>query len=230
MRRGALPIELPTIEARPLDDYSRLDESLAHLDGYDWVIFTSVNAVRAVFKRLAALGLDARAFGAAQVGAVGSTTAECLRGHGISPDYVPDAFQAEAMVSGLKSRGVSKGNGVLVPQADIATDTLRDGLTGLGATVDAVVAYRTVTPEDAARRARDILSDGIDIATFTSSSTVRNLAKLLDGELDVLDRATIACIGPVTATTAREVGLSVDIMSKVHTIEGLVDALVAHFA
>ena len=227
-RRGADVIELPTIEIGPMEDYGQLDAALRHVDGYDWVIFTSVNAVQAVFGRFDALGLDARAFHRSKLAAIGPATADSLRGHGVVADFVPDEFLSEAVVKGLKRHGL-KGGRVLLPRSDIAHGTLSLGLADLGATVDDVAVYRTDTPKEARQLLRDIISDGIDIATFTSSSTVSNLAQLLDSDLGPLSDATIGCIGPVTAATARELGLRVDILAGEHTIEGLVDALEAHF-
>ena len=119
---------------------------------------------------------------------------------------------------------------MLLPCADIARDVLSDGLKSLGATLDEITAYRTVTPESSAQIANDVLSDGIDIATFTSSSTVKNLCSILNGNINMLNQATIACIGPITASTAREMGLKVDIVSKEHTIPGLVEAIESHLS
>jgi uroporphyrinogen III methyltransferase/synthase len=228
-RRGAQPIEVPTIEIRPLEEFAELDGALRRLHGYDWVVFTSVNAVQSVFGRLETLGLDARAFRAARVAAIGPATAASLREHGIIADFVPDSFVSEAVVEGLKGHGMD-GCRVLLPRADLAREALASGLSSLGAAVHEVAAYRTVTPEDAGARLREILTEGIDVATFTSSSTVRNLAQLLDGDLGLLSGVTIACIGPITAAGARELGLNVDIVASEYTVEGLVDALEAHFA
>ena len=227
-QRGAQAIELPTIEIEPLDDYGELDEALRRLESYDWVFFTSVNAVQAVFGRIEALGLDARDFRTAKVGAIGVTTVASLRERGIVADFVPDAFVSESVIDGLKGQGFGGGR-VLLPSADIAREKLSEGLSNLGATVHRVTAYRTVTPEDSGARLGDILSNGIDVATFTSSSTVTNLARLLEGKQEGLAGAAIACIGPITAATAREWGLKVDIVAREHTIAGLVDALEAHF-
>ena len=125
---------------------------------------------------------------------------------------------------------------VLLPAADIGRDELADGLSRLGASVERVTAYRTVTPPYAAQRARDAFADGIDIVTFTSSSTVRNLLGLLgllgeDGGpgKEAMSSSLIACIGPVTAGTARELGLHVDIEAEEHTVDGLSEALIRHF-
>ena len=225
--RGAEAIELPAIETHPIEDYGELDRALGRVSSYDWVIFTSVNAVNVVFERMDGLGVDARAFGQAKVGAIGPSTAASLRQRGIVADFVPDTFTSDAVIEGLKALGFIGGH-VLLPRADIASDALSNGLSALGATIDDVAAYRTVTPRDSIARAKDILSEGIDIATFTSSSTVTNLSNLVNGNLGGLSRAIIACIGPVTAATARELGLNVDIVAREHTVVGLVEALESH--
>ena len=226
--RGADAIELPAIETHPMEDFGELDRALGRVNSYDWVIFTSVNAVGVVFERLDGLGVDARAFGQAKVGAIGPSTAASLRQRGIVADLVPDTFTSDAVIEGLKAQGFTGGH-VLLPRADIAGDALREGLSALGAKIDDVAAYRTVAAQDSTARAKDILSEGVDIATFTSSSTVTNLSDLVNGNLDGLSRAIIACIGPVTAATAREIGLKVDIVAREHTIAGLVEALESNF-
>ncbi|MCH7745488.1 MAG: uroporphyrinogen-III C-methyltransferase [Chloroflexi bacterium] len=226
--RGAQSIELPTIEIQPLDDYGRLDNALRSLNSYDWVIFTSVNAVQVVFARLEALGLDSRAYHACKIAAIGPATASALREHGLVANFVPDTFVSEAIIDGLRGQGFNGGR-VLLPRAESAREALNEGLCGLGATVDEIPVYRTVTPEDSASLVDGILSEGIDIATFTSSSTVTNLMQLLDGDVGRLSGATIACIGPITAATAREMGLKVDIVSSEHTIAGLIEALETYF-
>ena len=228
LERGAMPVELPTIEIQRPDVADGLDAPLKRLEDIDWVVFTSVNAVDFVFERLDALGLDARAFSGCKVAVIGPATAEKLKNRGIVPDLVPESFVSESLVEALKARDM-QGSKVLLPRADIARDALSEGLRALGACVDEITAYHTVTPADTARIARDIVSKGVDVATFTSSSTVRNLSRAMNGELEMLSQATIACIGPITADAAREVGLAPDIVSNEHTIPGLVDALEAYF-
>ena len=228
-RRGAQAIELPTIEIRGLEDNTPLDQSLRRLGRYDWAIFASANAVRAVFDRLGELGLDTRAFGTTRVGAIGPATAAALREQGIVADLMPDVYTAEGMAKGL-DREAFEGRTVLLPRADVGRETLEEGLSTVGARVEPVVAYRTGTPKDSGVLAQRILEDGIDVAAFTSSSTVTNLVALLNGRVDALSRAVIACIGPVTAATAGEVGLKVDIVPSEHTVAGLVDSLEAFFA
>ena len=227
-RRGAQPIELPTIQIEPPDDYAELDAALAGIAAYDWAIFTSVNGVDAVFGRLAALGLDARALHGVKVGAIGPATAAELRGRGIAADFVPRAFVAESVVEGMAAYDLA-GKRALLPRADIARAALSEGLAALGMRVDDVTAYRTVTPPDSAGRARAVLQEGVDIAIFTSSSTARNLCALLDGNIDALQDVTIACIGPITARAAADIGLKVDIMASEYTIAGLVRAIESHF-
>ncbi|MDA1348429.1 MAG: uroporphyrinogen-III C-methyltransferase [Chloroflexi bacterium] len=225
---GARPIELPTIEFRQLEDTAGLDAALESLDEYDWVVFASVNAVTAVFERLAILGRDTRAFGTAKVAAIGLATAKGLAEHGITADLVPSEYFTKGMVDGLEERGLD-GARVLLPRADIAPDTLSSGLEKLGARVYRVVAYATATPDASRALVKKTLEEGVDVATFTSSSTVTNLVGLLDGNLAALAGVTIACIGPVTAETAGALGLEVDIVAKEHTVPGLVKALEEHF-
>ena len=225
---GAQPLELPTIEIQPMADYSDLDRALGEAIAYDWMVFSSANAVDVVFDRLSALGLDARLLHGTLIAAIGPATRRRLLGRGIIADFMPTSFVAEAAVDELRDLGMN-GKRVLLPQAEIARDILRQGLIELGASVDAIPVYRTVTPEKTADRLKDILADGIDIATFTSSSTASNLVELLDGNTSALKDATIACIGPITAERAAELGLNADIVATEHTIAGLIEAVESHF-
>ena len=221
---GALPVEVPTIEIQRLSDYAELDGELRALERYRWVVFSSVNTVDVVFERLAADGRDARAFAGARVACIGEATAERLRTKGITPDLMPRAYVSESMVESFNGVDVA-GQRVLVPGAEVGRDTLAKGLAERGAQVRRVTAYRTVMPEESRHLAQSAISEGIDIATFTSSSTVLSLSRLLDGDLGGLSDATVACIGPVTAATAGELGLHVDIVAREHTIDGLITAL-----
>lgn len=223
---GALPIELPAIRILPPEDDAPLDAALARLPEYDWVIFTSVNGVARAFERLAAAGRDARAVGGARVCAIGPATAAALAERGIRADRVPPEFVAESILAALASEPLD-GRRVLLPRADIARDALAVGLAERGAMVDQVAAYRTV-PEveiDPATLTQ-VRTGAIDIVTLTSSSTARNLVAALGGDLSGLQAALVAAIGPVTAATARELGLRVDVEAREHTIPGLVAALV----
>jgi uroporphyrinogen III methyltransferase/synthase len=226
---GAEPIELPTIRITPPDDWALLDAAVAKLSDFDWIVFTSVNGVKHFWKRLVHAGLDARALYGTRLAAIGPSTSEELSTHGLHADYVPDEYVAEAVAAGL---GEVRGQRVLLPRADIARPALADLLREGGAKVVEVTAYRTLRPEINAGKLRNLLT-GITVATFSSSSTVRNLAAIArDGGFDLpqaLVDATIACIGPITAETARDLGLPVHVMAEQYTIDGLVEALIGYF-
>ena len=222
---GAEAVEVPTIEIAPPLDFSSLDEALRCLNSYRWIIFTSVNGVASFFNRLNAMGMDARALGKSRVCAIGPITASALEQRGIVPDFTPPRYTTERLVQGLSEHGVA-GAKVLMPRTNIAPEDAARALEKLGAQVVQPVAYRTLTPEGSAAKARELLGRGrIDVATFTSSSTVANLLELLDGDSSLLEDVMIACIGPVTARKARELGLSVDVVARRHTVAGLVAAL-----
>ena len=225
---GAQTVELPSIEIAPLEDCTQLDQAIARLDKFEWVIFASTNGVEAVFDRLHRQGRDARAFSKATVGAIGPATAQALTCRGIIPDFTPIRSVSEEVVAELSSRDW-KGVPVLLPGSDIGRDVLAQGLSDLGARVERVAAYRTITPQGAGEQARRILEHGVDVITFTSSSTVRNLLDILDGDKGCLEDSLITCIGPFTARTAEELGLRVDLVAEEHTVEGLVQSLVRHF-
>lgn len=230
LEEGADPVEIPTIEIQPLDDFTDLDPVLTSLSRYEWVVFTSTNGVEAVFRRLEHLGMDARAFGHTRVCAIGPATASALKERGIVADFIPSEYVSEAIVEGLGTKGL-EGKPILLLRAEEGRAALTSGLFQRGALVEEVPVYRTTLPEDSRENARSLLSDGrIDVVVFTSSSTVRNLIELLDGDINPLKSATVACIGPITAQTARESGLEVEVMAKEHTIPGLVEALVEHFS
>ncbi|MCH7735988.1 MAG: uroporphyrinogen-III C-methyltransferase [Chloroflexi bacterium] len=226
---GANAVELPTIQIGPLEDFSDLDATLDKLTEYVWVIFASANAVESVFERLELQGKDARALAGRIVGAIGPATAQALARRGITADFVPSRPVSETVLKELSGREW-KGISVLLPAADIGRDELEKGLTVMGANVNRLAAYRNVPVEGVSDLAKKAFLDGVDVVTFTSSSTVRNLVDMLDGDRTALDASFIACIGPVTAATARELGLRVDLEAPEHTVEGLVDALTEHFA
>ena len=228
-QQGAQPIELPTIEIGLQESFTLLDEALGKLSSYHWIVFTSVNGVEALFQRLHHLSKDTRTLASVQVCAIGSATAAALEAQGLRADLVPQEFTSTRVVDAFGRIDLS-GKRMLLPRADMAGSALPQGLRDLGALVDDISVYRTLTPEESRGSAHTLLTEGVDIATFTSSSTVRNLLSLLDGETGLLDGACIACIGPVTAETAREMGLHVDVVAGEHTIPGLVEALSHHFA
>lgn len=221
--QGAEPVEFPAIAIVPPEDCALLDEAIATLDRYDWIIFTSVNGVQSFWDRLDALGKDGHAVASTRVAAIGPATAGSLHERGIVADFVPDRYIAEAIAEGL---GAVRGKRFLLPRAELAREALARLLRQAGATVDEIAAYRTV-PGQGGREVRALLLEGeIDAVTFTSSSTVRFFLQRIGADANrLLEGVTIACIGPITARTARELGLHVDVVAEEYTIEGLVRAL-----
>jgi uroporphyrinogen-III synthase len=224
---GAEATEMPVIKIVPVSSSELLDRAIDGLDRFDWIVFTSANAVDAFHSRLSERGLDTGHLGDAKVAAIGTATTRRLRDLSIDPELVPEEAVAESLLDALKARGVA-GSSILLPRAEVARDTLPDGLREAGADVHVVSVYRTV-PADPDPAALRRLRDGeIDIVTFTSSSTVRNLLRMLDGDTALLNAGLVACIGPVTAATAREHGLRVDVVATDHSIPGLIAAIRQH--
>lgn len=224
-RLGARCLEVPSIRlVEPEDGYQAADEAISRMGEYDWVIFTSANGVGRFFERLALAGKDARAFGGAKVAAIGTATAEALKGKGILADIVPREFRAEGIVEALKDE-VGTGKKVLIPRAQEAREILPEKLRELGAEVTVAPVYRTVAAETDGEALRRKLSDGeVDYVTFTSSSTVTNLLRIV-GTAEALHGVKTACIGPVTAETCRKNGIEPDIVAEEYTISGLVEAM-----
>jgi uroporphyrinogen III methyltransferase/synthase len=225
-RHGALPVELPTIRIEPISDSPELDEAIQELSTYTWLVFTSVNGVEVFFQRLHDLGRDSRAMVGVKLCAIGPATAAALERNGLVADLMPDEFLAEAIADVLQSEGIA-GQRILLPRAEAAPPELVAKLAGLGASVDGIALYRTVPPPESPNGAMKMLLDGeIDITTFTSSSTVKHLVSMLGAEWEAINKTRVACIGPVTAATASELGVRVDVTASEHTIPGLVRALV----
>lgn len=222
---GAKVIEAPAIRIEePADHYEALDAAIAKLNDYQWLIFTSANGVDYFFARLMKTGKDARALGYAKVAAIGSATAAKLREYGIIADVVPREFRAEGVLEALKGKLPSHAK-ILLPRAQEAREILPEKLREQGAVVDVAPAYQTVAAEVDAESLREKLADGeIDLVTFTSSSTVTNLVKII-GSADALKGIKTAAIGPVTAETAKGNGIEPDIVAKEYTIDGLVEAI-----
>ncbi len=224
---GAFPVELPAIEVQQRVDDEALRDAISLLDasGYRWVVFTSANAVE-VFLDALMQQRDLRAFGDTRICAIGPATAQALVTRGLRPDLVPAEAIGEDVARALVARGGLEGARVLLPRAELARDVIPDTLRGAGAEVDDLPLYLAAPPAEPPAEALALVRGGhIDVVTFTSSSTVRNLADLLGGDLSPLAGATVACIGPATAETAREAGLTVHVSAETHTIEGLVSAL-----
>jgi len=228
---GGEPLEFPTIRVVPPDDFSPMDRAIEEIENFNWIIFTSVNGVHSFFRRLRGHQKDIRRLHSAQLCAIGPKTKGMLESYGLLVDYVPGEYRAEQIVEGLKDR-MKAGERVLLPRADIARKVMPDALQQMGAMVTEVPAYKTVMAEGDVAPVRDMLQNGeIQVITFTSSSTVRNFVKMLaTPDLNaLLQGVTVACIGPVTADTARELGVKVNIIAKEYTINGLVQAILEHF-
>ncbi len=225
---GAHSIELPAIEVQRRLDPERLAEAVEWLrrGAYRWVAFTSANAVEVLLDGLMAAGEDLRLLAGARICAIGPATERALAARGLRADLVPGEALGEAVAAALLAQGNLDGTRVLLPRAEGARDVLPDALREAGAAVDDLALYFSAPPAEAPPAALDAVRAGqVDVVTFTSSSTVRNLAALLGGDLSSVARATVACIGPATAEAARVAGLEPDVVAEEHSVEGLVDAL-----
>jgi uroporphyrinogen III methyltransferase/synthase len=230
---GAQPIVCPAIAIVPPADYAPLDRAITGLDQYDWLIVTSANGVRVLLGRMAELGADVAALRRLRIGAIGPATAQALAEHGLAAGFVPTVYVAEAI---LEQIGDVAGRRILLPRADIAREALAAGLRAQGADVDEIAAYRTVPGAGTAELAAGLRAGTVDAVTFTSSSTVRYLLDGLEAAgqgrsaaLALLQSAAIVCIGPITAATAYEEGLRVDVVAREYTGDGLVMALLEWF-
>ena len=224
---GAQVLEVPTIRIVPADDYSELDEAIGELGSFDWLIFTSVNGVDYFLRRLQAQDKDVRELQGVRLAAIGPATAKSLSELRLRVDYVPAEYRAEGIVEGLRRLGV-QGKRVLLARAEVAREILPRELARAGARVKVVSAYKTVRPDLDLDLLREFAPD---VVTFTSSSTVNNFVEALgrDEAAKVLEKAVIASIGPITADTARNLGLATQIMPAVYTIPALVEAIVQYF-
>ncbi len=253
---GATPLEFPTIRIAPPRDWQPLDAALRRLftadahntPYYMWLVFTSANGVNICCERMRALSLDPQALPAYEVriACIGPATAAALARFGLNADLVPDTYIAEgvatALIKDAQQRGKPlAGQHILLARAAGARKTLATALQQAGALVDEVAAYETLAADADDERSRAVLhllkTGQIDILTFTSSSTVRNfmqwLAHCTQGDAalaltNLLRNERIACIGPVTSQTARELGLTVHIEASEYTIDGLIEAIVSY--
>jgi uroporphyrinogen-III synthase len=228
-RLGATVVEIPFIQINPPSSYGPLEQALQSIVGYDWLVLTSANGVRALFDRMARLKLAAEQLTRLKLAAIGPATQAALEKRGLRVDVVPTEYVAESVVRSLRAQ--VRGKRVLLVRAKVARDVIPRELRAAGATVDVVEAYETVVPKDSARRVRAAFTDPATapkVVTFTSSSTVRNFVALLGGEAGRLigNGVRLASIGPVTSATLRELGMPVHIEAREYTIPGLVQAIV----
>ena len=229
---GAAVIELPTIELVPPQDYGPLDGAVRNLKRYDWIVFTSVNGVKAFFERLASLGGKPEDLKGARLAAIGPETARSLTSRGLEVDLVPAEFRAEGILEGFKPKEV-KGKRFLLPRAAVAREVLPQTLREWGAEVDVVEAYRTLAAKVSTGVFNDLLSKKkVDMVAFTSSSTVKHFLDLLPGALgkELLRGVAVACIGPITRQTAEEGGMKVSVVAEEYTVAGLIEAIVKYFS
>ncbi|MBF0209472.1 MAG: uroporphyrinogen-III C-methyltransferase [Desulfamplus sp.] len=239
---GAECIEIPTIKVIPPSDNTPLENAILNIKTYDWLIFTSVNGVKFFFDTLLKMGKDVRVLGDIKCACIGPVTKEELKNNGIVCDILPESYRAESIVDAFQQNIDGEkidiqGKKILLPRAKEARSVLPEELKKMGATVDEIIAYVTEQVTEEKERLLKLLENssddensGIDMVTFTSSSTVKNFKSLLpqDRFTQLMKGITVACIGPITADTAVAEGLKPDIIATEYTIPGLVDAMVNH--
>jgi uroporphyrinogen III methyltransferase/synthase len=231
LERGAEPFLFPVIETVPPEDWKPLDDAIQKLHSYDGLIFTSVNGVKFFMRRLQEKGKDVRELKGLRLYAIGPKTEQAVNKLGIRVDVVPEDFVAESLIESLGKENI-KGKKFLLPRAAVAREALPDQLRAQGAGIDVAPAYQTVRPQtDPKELVRRIQEGSIDAVTFTSSSTVTHFMELIGTKLKPqLEKIAVACIGPVTAKTAEQAGLKVDIRAEEYTVDGLIAALEKHFS
>jgi uroporphyrinogen III methyltransferase/synthase len=226
LEQGANPISFPTIAIEPPDDWGELDKALKQLESYHWLIFTSANGVRFFFERLRQKEKDIRDLKGRKICCIGPATARQIEEKDIKVDMVPDEFIAEGILKSFSALDV-RGKRFLLPRAAKARDILPEGLKKMGAMVDVVKTYRTV---NSGRKKEEFMTlleaRAVDVITFTSSSTVEKFVEIMGKDFVVPPQVRVACIGPVTASTAKKAGFQVDIEQKEYTMQGLVQALI----
>jgi uroporphyrinogen III methyltransferase/synthase len=233
---GAQAIEAPMIRILPPEDWGPLDAACAMISRFDWIVFTSGNAVDAFMQRLLMAARDLRALGGVRLCAVGPATADRLARHGLNVDLVPHEYRAETLAQALAESGDVRGVKIFLPRADIGREVVAQELRKHGAEVTEAVAYRTVVAEAEREGEPDIyrmlLERRIDVVTFTSASAVRSFVKVMGAEpaADLLQATVVASIGPVTAEAAAQYNIKTTIIPTQYTIPALVDAIVDYFA
>ncbi len=224
---GAEVVPFATIRIIDPPDPDALRAAVQKADGFHWIVFTSVNGVRRFWEELRASGRDTRALAGVSLCAIGPATAAAIALQGAAADLVPAEHVAEAVVEALTEQGELNGARILLPRAEDARSVLPEALRELGAEVTDVAAYSTVADVAETERIRRMLDAGeIDLLTFTASSTVRSYVRAVGVEIG---SAEVACIGPITSATAREMGMDVAVEAGDYTIPGLTAAIVKHY-
>jgi len=220
---GFEPFFFPVIEIQPIGNNVALERALEKLNCYEWVVFTSVNAVDVVFNEHSVFFLKENA--GVRFAAIGPKTAEALRKHSIEPDFVPEEYVAEAILPGL---GDLQGKWVLLPRAEIARKALPEAIVDAGGIAHEIAVYKTL-PTEPAPEGIAVLKSGVDVVTLTSPSTVQNFVAICKQNgldpLNLPNNPLFACIGPITEQAAREEGLTRLIVAKEYTTEGLMEII-----
>jgi len=228
---GAECLECPTIKVVPPDDWKLLDAAIENISSYDWLVFTSVNGVNYFFERLFSKGKDARALGRLNTAVIGPATERRLFKFGLKSDIVPKSYRAESIIEAFGNEDVN-GKKILLPRAKEARPILPVELTRMGAAVDEITSYYTKeVPDSADLLLKRLKENTIDLITFTSSSTVKNFKAILPDNIfeTQMKDITIACIGPITADTAKNLGFDVHIVANSFTIPGLCEAILNYY-
>jgi uroporphyrinogen III methyltransferase / synthase len=234
---GFEPIFFPVIEIRPFEENVALDRAIEKIGCYDWVVFTSVNGVDAFFERLRftteltehtekkGKNFVNSVFSVVKTAAIGPKTASALKSRGVTPDFVPEEYVAEAILPGL---GDLRGRWVLLPRAEIARKALPEAIVEAGGVAHEIAVYQTL-PAEIDRDGLAALKSGVEAVTFTSPSTVTNFIEIVcRAGLDPLNlpgNPRIACIGPITQKTAEDAGFIDVIVAEEYTAEGIVKLL-----
>ncbi len=224
---GAECLECPTIKVVPPDDWEPLDTAIKNIASYDWLVFTSVNGANFFFERLFKQNMDVRALSNLRTASIGPATAKRMFDFGLKSDIVPKSYMAESVIEAFANEDIN-GKRILLPRAKEARPILPVELAKMGAEVDEITAYRTKEVRDNIDFLLSRLEEStIDLITFTSSSTVKNFHALIPPAKfnDLMKGITIAAIGPITADTAKELGIDVHIVAESFTIPGLCDAI-----
>ena len=233
---GAEVIEAPLIRVAPPEDYHPLDAACAHIERFDWIVFSSTNSVDACLGRLLGSSRDVRVLHGVGLCAVGPATADRLAAHGLKADLVPSEFRGEGVIDALTRMGAVAGKRVFLPRADIGREALGDELRRRGAEVVEAIAYRTIPIEPGADSEPDIyrmlLERQLDVVIFTSPSAVRSFTRALgaDPAADLLRPTVVAAIGPVTAEAAARQDIHAAVIPRRSTVPDLVDAIVGYYA
>ncbi len=231
---GANCLEYSTINIQPVDSYEALDDELERINEYHWILFTSLNGVKYFFERLYGKGMDARQLKGPEIAVVGKSTADLLLKYGVHADLIPAVFTGEGLAESLLDQGV-EGRNILIPRVLHGPEMLPETLRGAGAQVTVVPVYQNCPAQGDKEFLRaELKKGGVDMVTFTSSSTVRNFLALLDEEKqaelkELLAGVKIAAIGPITGKTVTDSGLRVDVQPEQHTIPAMIEAIVAYY-